>query len=96
MTGQWIDEIDHENTDPGDNRWSNLRAATSSQNKANRGPNRRNQLGVKGVYKHQNGYRAVVYKDRQRIDCGVHTTVEQAAAAYQKVAAEIHKQFARS
>lgn len=96
MTGQWVDEIDHENLDPGDNRWVNLREASSSQNKANRGPNRRNQLRVKGVYKHGGGYRATVWKDRRRIDCGVHPTVEQAAAAYRKAAVEIHGQFARS
>ena len=36
VTGEWPpEEIDHKNTDPQDNVWSNLRLATHSQNQAN-------------------------------------------------------------
>jgi hypothetical protein len=50
MNGVWPDyEIDHRNRDNGDNRWENLRAATKSQNAANRiRPNKRNL--PRGVY----------------------------------------------
>src|SRR5215204_1497527 len=39
MTGDWPeDEIDHINRDSTDDRWVNLRSATSSQNRVNRAP----------------------------------------------------------
>ena len=39
VTGEWPDaEIDHRDLDRGNNSWENLRAATSSQNHANRKP----------------------------------------------------------
>lgn len=50
MLGHWpLDEIDHRDTDPGNNRWSNLRQATGAQNKANRRVQRDNVVGLKGV-----------------------------------------------
>lgn len=42
-------EVDHKNGDRSDNRWSNLREATVSQNRGNSRMNRRNQAGLKGV-----------------------------------------------
>lgn len=96
MTGVWIAEIDHANLDPGDNRWCNLREATRSQNAANRGAQRNNKLGVKGVQKHQSGFRARIWKLGHCVDCGVYPTVEQASAAYAKAAAELHGAFART
>jgi hypothetical protein len=50
MTGKWpTAEIDHINLDDNDNRWRNLREATSSQNKANRRMKADNRSGIKGV-----------------------------------------------
>lgn len=42
-------EIDHINRDRSDNKISNLRPATSAQNKVNRGKNPRNTSGITGV-----------------------------------------------
>jgi hypothetical protein len=50
MTGEWPDaEVDHEDLDGLNNRWSNLRQATKAQNGANRVANKRSKTGVKGV-----------------------------------------------
>lgn len=50
MNGEWpADQVDHVNCNRSDNRWVNLRAATNQQNGANRGANRNNKSGYKGV-----------------------------------------------
>lgn len=54
MTGAWPrEDIDHLNRDRSDNRWSNLREATRSQNLANRPMDKRNAYGLKGVSFHK-------------------------------------------
>lgn len=51
MTGAWPeDEVDHENRMPGDNRWINLRPATSTQQKINTGMRCDNSSGIRGVW----------------------------------------------
>ena len=61
VTGQWPPHlVDHIDRDPTNDRWSNLRAATLSQNRANSGLSRHNRSGVKGVYWYQRDRRWVV------------------------------------
>ncbi len=50
MTGEWPKGlVDHKDLDRSNNRWSNLRAATKSQNTANSGLHVNNTSGLKGV-----------------------------------------------
>src|SRR5262245_19767608 len=50
MTGKWPKyEIDHADENQSNNRWNNLREATPSQNHRNRGKQRNNTTGYKGV-----------------------------------------------
>ncbi|MBV8474518.1 MAG: HNH endonuclease [Hyphomicrobiales bacterium] len=50
VTGEWPSgDVDHVNLDKADNRLSNLRVATDSQNLANRRKNSNNTSGLKGV-----------------------------------------------
>jgi len=83
MTGEWPtgQVIDHINGNPADNRWTNLRLATPSQNQHNRGANRKSQTGQKGVDKFRNKFRARVMVDGKYHLAGYFDTVEMAAEA---------------
>lgn len=62
MTGAWpVYEMDHDNRIRSDDRWSNLREATSSQNKYNK-PQQDSALGLRGVYFYGDQYRVHVGK----------------------------------
>jgi hypothetical protein len=97
MTGEWPSLIDHINGIPDDNRWQNLRLATSSQNCANRGRNRNNTSGFKGVsfYRRDRNWDVRIMADRKQIYLGRYGDVEQARQAYRRAAAEIFGPFAR-
>lgn len=82
MTGEWpVGKVDHENTDPMDNRWVNLRIATSAQNQWNVGIRRNNTTGFAGVHydKRRNKYRAELHLHLGRFD-----TPEAAHEAYKQ------------
>lgn len=82
MTKRWPDpEVDHRNRNPLDNRWENLREATSAINKHNRGATSGNKVGLLGVSLAPAG------KFKARIDSthiGVYDTPEEAHQAYLK------------
>lgn len=82
--GEWPELLDHANGDRTDNRLSNLREATPSQNCMNTGIRKDNTSGAKGVSWHpQTGtWRASIKVNGKRHSLGLHPTVASAAAAY--------------
>lgn len=99
MTGSWpTDLIDHKNETRDDNRWSNLRAATKSENMNNRGATKINTVGLKGVgwNARLNKYKAQIRVDGRNKHLGMFDTKELAHLAYAKAALEHHGEFANS
>ncbi len=77
-------QIDHEDTDPFNNREKNLREATNQQNSANSRIAKNNTTGFKGVcyYKRDNNYQASIMVNRKKIHLGYFDTAEEAHEAY--------------
>lgn len=72
--------VDHENGNKLDNRIQNLRKATDSQNSHNRGPTKRNKLGIKGIHRVKDRYRAIIEINGKNIHLGYFGTLEEAVA----------------
>ena len=95
MTGEWPSEmIDHANRVRDDNRFSNLRQASKSQNSAN--SVRNNRYGLRGVWPNDGSERwhAKISHGRKVRYLGSFLTKEEAHAAYANAAAEMHGEFA--
>lgn len=90
-----LDEFtDHKNGNKLDNRRSNLRPATRSQNQAN--SKRINKSGFRGVKKNDRGtkWRAVIEQNGKKIFVGNFQTASDAAHAYNLKATELFGEFA--
>ena len=97
MTGEWpSQEIDHIDGNGLNNRFSNLRLASHSQNICNSRVRRDNKLGIRGVSRRGNRFRARIRISGKRIDLGYFDTPEEASVAYQKAAQEHFGEFART
>lgn len=91
--GKWPDfEIDHINRDPSDNRISNLREATRSQNCVNRKVVRK---GLKGAYPNGNRWCASIKINGRVRHLGSFATEQEAHSAYANEAKLAHGSFAR-
>lgn len=91
--GQWPEhQIDHINGDKRDNRLSNLRAVTQSQNMQNVGPQSRNKSGFRGVSwdASRNKWAAHICVDRKQRNLGRFASVDEAVAAYRTAQAALH------
>jgi hypothetical protein len=96
--GAWPEfEIDHENTVKTDNRFTNLRPATRSQNEANKSITKLNKSGYKGVfwYRRTQLWKAEIRKDGKKIYLGCFSDPLAASQAYEKAALALHGDFAR-
>lgn len=89
-------EVDHINRNRLDNRKTNLRLATRSQNQANRALLRNNTSGYKGVnYIRATGKWAARIKVNGRVThLGTFINKEDAYEAFKKKALAIHKEYA--
>lgn len=89
---------DHINQNTLDNRRCNLRIATIQQNMCNRGKNRNNTSGYKGVMWRSDisKWRAQIRVDRKLISLGSFSTAEDAHAAYCAAADRLHGDFAKT
>lgn len=88
--------VDHEDTNPLNNRRDNLRIATNAQNAMNIGKHTDNSTGYKGVSwsKHAKKWRAQIQVDGKKKHLGYHLTAEDAYAAFCEEARKDHGKFA--
>lgn len=99
MLGKWpLHCVDHVNGDAADNRWSNLRETTQSENLFNMGAHKDNKTGFKGVCQRKTGgkFIAQIQAHGKPRWLGEFDTPEEAHAAYCKAAAELHGNFANT
>lgn len=92
------DDVDHINGDKLDNRRSNLRDATRTQNNCNRRLSNRNTSGYKGVScrpdRKNKPFVANIQVNHRPKFLGAFATAEDAARAYDDAARELHGQYA--
>lgn len=90
------DFTDHIHGNTLDNRRSEIRLATRSQNQCNQPVDRANKTGYKGVhFRHdREKYMATIYVQRKQIHLGTFNTAEEAHAAYCQAAIKYHGEFA--
>jgi hypothetical protein len=99
VTGGWgRPTIDHRDGNSANNRWSNLRRATSAQNNANRRRPRNNTSGLKGVSvsRTERKWEARITKNGRCTHLGRFLTAEAAHKAYVKAARKLFGEFART
>lgn len=98
MTGALPEKIiDHADLDGTNNKWSNLREASFTQNKWNCPANARNKIGIKGVRRRPSGrFEAQIKVNKKNVYLGSFGSAEEAHAAYCKAANELHGEFARA
>lgn len=96
MTGTWpTGFLDHRDRNPENNRISNIREASQSQNMANTKMTK-GSIGARGVTfrKDRNKYRATITFQHKRFYIGLFDTVEEASAAYKSAAIRVFGDFA--
>ncbi len=96
VKGEWpAFEIDHIDVNGGNNRWPNLRPATSSENACNVGLSQANTSGLKGVSWStiNNGWIARITKNYKTFHLGTFSNKEDAHVARLDAEKELHGIF---
>lgn len=91
--------VDHKNRDKLDNRRTNLRLSTKTDNEGNKIKRRthagkRTHSAYKGVTKSRDRWRAIITYDKKTYNIGTFATQEEAAEAYNAKALELFGEFA--
>jgi len=85
--------IDHIDGNRLNNNMENLREATRQQNGFNRGPQKNNKIGIKGVRKFGNKYRATIIVNGKNKHLGLFFTIEEARLAREEAENKLFKEF---
>lgn len=96
MTGEWVKEIDHRDLDKTNNRWSNLRESTRTQNNANRSRASNNTSGFKNVSRIGKRWRAYIVVEGKQRHLGCRATPEEAHNLAVTAAKEHYGDFSRA
>jgi hypothetical protein len=93
--GEYTDFIDHINLDPSDNRISNLRKCTLSQNQHNRTISKNNKSGYKGVCWNPktSKWRAYIVLNWKQKHLGFFDDIKKAHEAYCHASDLLHGEF---
>lgn len=87
-------QTDHVDRDKLNNRRTNLRTATKTENQRNRGPHRNSPSGFKGVFRHADRWRARISIEGRSFNLGCFSDSVEAAKAYDRAALEHFGDFA--
>ena len=98
MTGSFVEEIDHKDRNKSNNKWTNLRKASSSQNHHNCDKQINNTSGYKGVHfrKDRNTWVALIRHDGQRTYLGSFKKKEDAAQVYNEAEKKYFGEFSNA
>lgn len=100
LTGKVVDHINHNTLD---NTKNNLRVCTQAENTRNRGSQKNNTSGYKGVWQNRNIYKDKIYiswaaqirHNTKKIHLGCFKTKEEAYKAYCDACINYHGEFAK-
>lgn len=89
-------EVDHRDLDALNNVRSNIRITDAAGNRRNRAVRKDSASGFKGVQARSGKWRARIRINEQMKTLGTFFSQEEAAKAYDKMALELHGEFART
>ncbi|WP_217992144.1 HNH endonuclease signature motif containing protein [Providencia rettgeri] len=88
-------QVDHINSCKTDNRITNLREATRSQNQQNTGLTKSNKSGRKGVYFRDGKWQAQAQINGKKYHLGRHKSIDEASKVYEEFCKEKYNEFYR-
>lgn len=88
-------EVDHRNGDRSDNRISNLRDTGRAENQWNRRMQKRNKIGMKGVWwsTREQKWHSTILKNGKKFHLGYFDTPDEGAEAYRLASMRLHGEY---